>query len=1004
MITPSGEVTFLFTDIEGSTRLAQKFPDKINFALERHNSILKSSVESNFGFIFKTTGDAFCCAFENGIDAIKASVMAQRNLNEEEWDDVKIKVRIGIHTGIAEWNGNDYMGYVTLARSSRIMSVSHGGQIIISNDTYASCSEKMTEEIKFRDLGERRLKDLIKPVKLFQILSSGIRADFPPLKTLDVRPNNLPVQLTNFIGREDSIKIVKELFNQTRLLTLTGPGGGGKSRLALQVGADIIDDFENGVFIAELAPVNDPSFVMQALMNSFGIKEEAGKTPDESLLDHLRDKQLLLILDNCEHLIRTCAVTAELLLTNCPELKIIATSRESLNCFGEKTYIVPSLSLPDLSVSYTPVQLSQYESVRLFSERALAVNVNFSISYENTSALAEICSRLDGIPLAIELAAARIKILSVENICERLSNRFSLLTAGKRTALPRQQTLKALIDWSYDLLSEKEKILWERLSVFSGGWTLESAEEICSDEKIQNLEILDLLHTLTEKSIIIYDSDKERYRILETLKQYGEEKFENSVGKEIILRKYLIYFTEFAERAGLKLNSSEIQDWLKKLESELGNFQSAIEWSLSGSEAENGARLAVALGNFWDIRGYYSAGRQLLEKFLINIQSINKSLAILIFRFSGILSCGQSDYRQAQKYFENCLSISREIGEKHGIAKSLNQLGGTIYFIGEYELAQKYYDESLALYRELLDKDGLAACLHNYGNTLSGLGKYEQGQNYLEESLAIRLEIKDKRGMASCLLSLGLLAYNQNNSNYKEAIKFYDECISISREIGLKPELAISLFNIGDCLEINDDNFESALKYFEEALALFREMGHKIGIANSLHGLGNVAFRQLNFEKAKKFYEESLELKRESGERRAIIISLNKLGSTEINFENYDQAKNYYEESITLGKMINDNSGIASAFIGIAEILNAGNNLKESALLLGNIETVIKFFGAVLDRIDKTHLAKITNELIEKLTGNVYLKYFEEGKMLSQEKAFELAINNVKSAAAEDKS
>ncbi|MBK6537119.1 MAG: adenylate/guanylate cyclase domain-containing protein [Ignavibacteria bacterium] len=346
MKEPTGNVTFLFTDIEGSTMLSQQFAGSYPAALEKHNSILNNAVKSYSGFVFKTVGDAFCCAFQNADDAVIAACDIQKLLINENWNEVVIKVRIGIHSGNAEWNGEDYMGYITLARVSRVMSAANGGQIIISDkayELYGNTKQLNSDKIKFRDLGERKLKDVIQPIKLFQIISSGLREDFPPLKTLDARPNNVPVQLTNFIGREESMKSAKELLNQTRLLTMLGSGGIGKSRLALQVGADMIDEFANGVFIAELAPVNDPDFILQTLMNSFGFKDESGKTAEEILKDHLKDKELLLILDNCEHLIKECAVTVEMLLSNSTNLKIITTSRESLNCSGEKIFSVPSL-------------------------------------------------------------------------------------------------------------------------------------------------------------------------------------------------------------------------------------------------------------------------------------------------------------------------------------------------------------------------------------------------------------------------------------------------------------------------------------------------------------------------------------------------------------------------------------------------------------------------------------------------------------------------------------
>ncbi|MEZ4823626.1 MAG: adenylate/guanylate cyclase domain-containing protein [Ignavibacteria bacterium] len=524
MNIPTGAVTFLFTDIEGSTKLAQEFPDTLPSALEKHNSILKNVVEINNGFVFKIVGDAYCCAFQNAADAVKAAVEIQINIENENWDGAVIRIRIGIHSGNAEWNGDDYMGYITLARVARVMSAAYGGQILISNDTYklfshhkdtnppqaeqrenesdSLClSDLVVKNVCFRDLGERRLKDVIEPIRLYQVESEGLRKEFPPLKTLDARPNNLPIQLTSFIGREKEMKFVKEELKNSRLLTLTGTGGAGKSRLSLQAAADLIDDFANGVWFTELAAVSDPVFLPIAIINALGLKEENSKTPEVTLSDYLKDKEILIILDNCEQIIESCAKLTEKLLLRCPDLKIIATSREALNISGEQTYKIPPLSQPDPDCKDTPEQLIQYESVRLFIERALSVNHEFRVNKENAMVLAKVCSRLDGIPLAIELAAARSKVLSVDKINERLDDRFKLLTGGKRTALPRQQTLRALIDWSYDLLSDKEKIYGTDSLYFSGGWTLEAAEEICSDNIIDSGEIFEILSSLIENQL-----------------------------------------------------------------------------------------------------------------------------------------------------------------------------------------------------------------------------------------------------------------------------------------------------------------------------------------------------------------------------------------------------------------------------------------------------------------------------------------------------------------------
>ncbi|MEO6696006.1 MAG: adenylate/guanylate cyclase domain-containing protein, partial [Ignavibacteria bacterium] len=610
MNPPSGIVTFLFTDIEGSTKLSQKFPDTLQIALEKHNFILQNAVESNNGFIFEITGDAFCCAFDNASDAVKAAVDANVNLAKEKWNDAVIRVRTGIHSGEAEWNGDNYKGYISMARSHRVMSAANGGQIIISNDAYKNhCVTNSTimersgihsgNDISFRDLGERKLKDLIQPIKLFQIISPKLPTDFPPLKTLDARPNNLPIQLTSFIGREKEMTRIKKLTLSSRLLTLQGPGGTGKTRLSLQAGADLIDDFENGVWFIELASVHDVSLLPQLISNIFDIKEQPGQLQEDNLMQYLKEKEMLIILDNCEHLINACAHLSEKLLEFCSGLKIIATSREALRCSGEKIHQVLPMTFPDPENNLSAVNLTQYEAVRLFIDRALAVNKNFSVNNDNAPALAQICFQLDGIPLAIELAAARIKILSLEKIQEKLNNRFGLLTGGKRTALPRQQTLRALIDWSYDLLNEKEKLLLQRLSVFSGGWTMEAAEEICSDEIISAHEIIDLLTGLLDKSLIISidNSDSVRFNMLESLKQYGKEKLESNIN---IMRKHLNYFKRMSDHREMISNGIEQTEWVKLAEAERSNIRMSIQWAVE-NDPDEATDFINNIAEFWNI-------------------------------------------------------------------------------------------------------------------------------------------------------------------------------------------------------------------------------------------------------------------------------------------------------------------------------------------------------------------------------------------------------------------
>jgi predicted ATPase/class 3 adenylate cyclase/Tfp pilus assembly protein PilF len=1011
MKIPNGTVTFLFTDIEGSTKFAQEFPETHDAVLQKHHSILREAFEANNGFVFEIVGDAFCCAFENAEDAVKAAVDAQLNLTNEKWNDAVIKVRIGIHTGSAEWNVNRYMGYITLARTARIMTSAYGEQIIISNNTYELISEKLNVpeiefgnersgifkdwNISFRDLGERRLKDVIQPIRLFQILSPGLREDFPPLKTLDARPNNLPIQLTSFIGREEVMKDLKKLFTQTRLLTIIGSGGAGKTRLAMQIAAEMIDDFSGGVFFTELGPVNDPSLVSQTIMKSLEVNEEPGLSLNEMLTDYLKKKEMLLILDNCEHLINECAFLAKDLLSKCPGLKIIATSREALNFSGEQTYRLPSLTLPDITVNNTPEQLTQFEAVRLFIERALAVNPSFRVNNENAPALAQICHQLDGIPLAIELAAVRIKVLTVEKIFEKLDDRFRLLTGGKRNALPRQQTLKALIDWSYDLLSEKEKILWSRLSVFSGGWTLEAAEEICSDNNniiIEMSEVIDLLSSLTEKSIVIFNDKKNRFTMLETIRQYGIEKIRESNEYEKFSDKHLKFYLELAQTGNTKLRRTEGESAMKAFDNEIGNIEKSLKFSIEGNRGEDGIKLVGAMGKFWQIRGYFSEGIHWSETVLhTKPETLNPVYGNVICQLGNFFRL-KGDVDKARKFIDESLKIRRELCIKSGISDSLVRLGILEYDQAKYDESAKVYEESLAIYRETNDKFGIAVVLNNLGNVFSNQGKYSRAKEMYEESLATRRELGDKLGMAICLNNLGIITYDQGE--YTKAKDLLNESLQLRYQVGNKDGIAICLINLGNVC-YNQGEYDNALKFYKESLAISREIGDTGCISDSLYGLGNVSLQQKNTEEALKFFTDSLEISREIKAKSQIASVLNGLGRIAFSKPEYEKAKIYYCESVGLFREAGNNKDMDLSLLSLAELQVKEGHYVPAAKLLG-------FLNRKCFEISKIKFAKaeeiIFDELIsgikEVLTQRDFSKHFEAGKKLSLEEACRVAVSS----------
>jgi predicted ATPase len=508
-------------------------------ALAQHDSILRQAIESNGGQVIKATGDGVHGVFEKAMDAVHATLAAQRALREPLCD-LSIRVRMGLHSGEAELRAGDYFGQA-LNRAARIMSVAHGRQILLSSLTAELARDHLSAEVSLLDLGEHRLRDLVRPEHIFQVLASDLPGEFPALQSLNSLPNNLPPQLTSFIGREREMQDARRLLASARLLTLIGPGGTGKTRLSLQLAADQLSEFKDGVWLVELAPLSDSAYIVSALASVLELHEVPGIPLMDIIIDYLRAKQLLLILDNCEHLVEVSAQIADQLLHACPQLKVVASSREALGIDGETVYRVPSLSLPDPSST----SLMEYESTRLFIDRATKAEPRFHLTDHNASSIAQICQRLDGIPLAIELAAARVKLFTPEQIAERLDDRFKLLTGGSRTALPRQQTLRALIDWSYQSLNETEQRALRRLAVFSGGWTFEAAEAVVGED-----DAMDGLLGLVNKSLVNVEEEdgKSRYRFLETIRQYAMEKLLES-GEAVTVRvRHLDYFLQSTEQ------------------------------------------------------------------------------------------------------------------------------------------------------------------------------------------------------------------------------------------------------------------------------------------------------------------------------------------------------------------------------------------------------------------------------------------------------------------------
>jgi predicted ATPase/class 3 adenylate cyclase len=610
-------VTFLFTDVEGSSRNWEEHPDAMRSALARHDELIETLVVRNAGTLVRPRGegDSRFAVFARATDAVAAAAAAQEALHVEPWPaEMPLRVRLALHTGEADLRAGDYYGSA-VNRCARLRSIAHGGQVLLSQTTFDLVRDALPAGVTVRDLGEHRLSDLARPERVFQLTAPGTPADFPPLGS-------------SFVGRDQELVDVVARLENARLLTLTGVGGCGKTRLALEVGRQVLAGYDGGVWLVELGPLTDPALVAHRVGAVLGVRERPEVPIIRALATALGNRHLLVVLDNCEHLLDACAVLVQSLLSTCPRLQVLATSREPLSTGGEVVRRVPSLPVPDSSAA--PAAVAANPSVQLFVERATAVQSRFVLNERNTAAVVQICRRLDGIPLALELAAARSDVLTAERLAERLDKRFQLLTGGSRTALPRQQTLAATLEWSYDLLGKGERMLFERLSVFSGGWTLEAAEQVCPGPALNVDDVLDVLARLTRKSLLVSDEaidGTERYRLSETVREYARQKLARRGVAEVarLRSQHAEFYTRLAEQldpwalADAPLIRSQGQvsaAQIARTAVENDNFRAALAWWLEAGRATDGLRLATARWEFWQSHGLYTEGRHWLAELL----------------------------------------------------------------------------------------------------------------------------------------------------------------------------------------------------------------------------------------------------------------------------------------------------------------------------------------------------------------------------------------------------
>src|SRR5882724_1983003 len=832
----------LFIDIVGYSKLLLKPQSEL---LGELNEIVSGTnefrqAESAGKLIRLPTGDGMALVFRTNPEAPAQCAL---EISEALKSHPEIQLRMGIHSGpvneVVDVNQRANIAGAGINIAQRVMDCGDAGHILLSKHVAEDLEQDEYWQPLLHDLGECEVKHGVR-VHVINLYTDGLGNAGTPQKFQQMqvrRPgtesNNLPAQLSSFIGREEEIREIKELLAKTRLLTLSGAGGCGKTRLALRVAADLVSQYPDGVWLVELAPASDPETVTHLIAEALHIGEEPKRALLETLIDALRSKRLLLALDNCEHLLDACARLVGTLLKTCSTLQILATSREALGVAGETIWQVPSLATPDQGAMISPESLSRFEAIQLFTDRAMAVQPRFALTSATAPAVAPICSRLDGIPLAIELAAARMSALSAAQIAERLQESFDLLAHGKRTALPRHQTLRAAMDWSYALLTEPERMLFQRLAVFAGGFCLEAVENICAGDGLQHDQILDSLTGLVEKSLVLVreNDGRMRYRMLEPIRQYGQERLAETGAVAVARGRHVHYFLRLAQQIEPRLLGPEQQEGLDELESEHANLFAALAWA-GQHEPAAALKLANALGWFWEKRGFLAEGREWFMRTIAQCGGTAADLRGEAFVRAGRLACWQGDYDHAVALTEQGVRVCEESGNRRWAGMALNNLGGIAAYRGEPDRAVPFCEQSLVVGKELGDDD------------------------LIWRSLA----------------DLAVVAFVQGD--YDRARHRTEEAMQISRQRGYQEAGMLLLRNLGD-IECACANTQKAASCYEQTLALARKLGHKRAIAGALDGLGKVAFDRGDYAAARAFYKEGLQAVNEMGHKSLFAITLN---------------------------------------------------------------------------------------------------------------------------------
>ncbi len=861
---PDGTVTFLMTDVENSTETWERVREGMRLAILKHDQLAEDIIRLNAGILLKHRGegDSLFAVFSKAEDALAAAVAMQIAFHGETWPEgIQIRVRMALHTGVADLRDGDYYG-PAVNRCARLRGFAHGGQTVLSGTAARLVREELPSGVTLLDLGEHKLKNLQHPEHVFQVGHPDLPDDFPPVRSANRPSSNLPIQLTHFVGRTQEQADVRRLLLSSRLLTLVGVGGIGKTRLAVEVSSNTLEEFADGAWFVDLSRITEPALVPFAIADALNLKESAQAAVEETLVSSLREKSVLLVLDNCEHLIAACGFIVDRLLKACPGLRVLATSRVALEIAGETVWSMSPLSYPDASqvAGSDLVEIAQNEAVRLFIDRARNISPKFALTEKNLSSVVSICRRVGGLPLAIELAAARVHVMQPADIDKRL---FDLLENNSAVAQGRHRSLQALMEWSFDSLLPDERGLFMRLAVFTGTWSLEAAEAVCSGYGIAQRKVMKLLHNLVRGSLVVTVTDEReltmRYRLLEVVHVFAMEQLTDSDEEQVWRQAHCEYFLGLAEEAAGYLDGPQQAQYLERLEVDHSNLRAAMSWTL---DPDIRLRFAASLWRFWHARSHLSEGRGWLENALARSSDTTNVLRAQALNGLGILSTSQSDYAKAQVYIEEAEELFRIHGDERGIAEAQTNLGSIFLECGDQVRAMNCFDQSLTIWEQTNNRRGIASASNNIGMILRSQNKYADAEKYFLRGLQLYQELEDGFRIGIMYNNLGGIAYELGR--YEEARDKFRSSLNSFQAINNRHISAILLYNLGE-LETKIGSLDAALPLFVESLRLRRAMGDRSGCALVIGSIASAAFHCNHNVEAVRLYAAADLIHRETG-------------------------------------------------------------------------------------------------------------------------------------------